>query len=66
MNTKSLERRAARLQEKLQPVAPVGLPPTYWLDRETDRLYIVLEGDERSHLPPNVYGFDPNQDGIDE
>lgn len=65
MNTKSLERRARRMQEKLQPIAPIGLPPTYWIDQAGD-IYIALEGDERSLLPPNVYGFNPNQDGVEE
>lgn len=65
MNTRALERQARRLQQRIQPAAPIGLPPTYWID-ENGAVHVALEGDERSMLPPAVYGFDPNEDGIDD
>lgn len=62
---KSLGRRAARLQERLTP--EIGLPPSYWIDDQGE-WHVATPGDERAlaFLPPNVYGFDPTQDGIDD
>lgn len=62
--TRALERRARRLQEKLQPIEPIGLPPSIILVDENT--YAYVHGDLRSHLPSNVYGFNADEDGIEE
>lgn len=64
MNTRSLERRATRLQGKLQPRERIGLPASLVLVDENT--YAYVHGDLRSPLPGNVYGFNADEDGIED